>query len=62
MSSLVEDNVRHLPYYAIREIIEEITACIFDIQNASQEEIVKEILYLLNHSPRCRGLIDELLT
>ncbi len=62
MNMLLEDNVRHLPHYAAKEIIEEIAMCISEAVRGEEGELLKEIAYLLNHSSHCRDLINELLT
>ena len=59
--SLLEDNVRHLPYYAIDELAEEIVLAISQTISQKEKELLKELRYILKHSPRCSSLINELL-
>ena len=61
INSLLEDNVRHLPYYAIDELMEEIVLAISQTISQREKELFKEIMYILKHSPRCLFLINELL-
>ena len=59
---LSQENIRHLPNYAIEEIIEELILILPPSLSQEEQEILREIKYFLKHSPICRGLIDELLT
>lgn len=59
--ALLEDNVRHLPHYALNGLFEEIFLSIPESFSHAEEELLKELKYLLNCSPRCRAFIEEFL-
>ena len=59
--SLLEDNVRYLPYYAVDELIENIISVISEEISQGEKELLEEIKCILRHSPRCTILIHELL-
>ncbi len=59
--SLLEDNVRHLPYYAVNELIENVISAVSESISQSEKELLEELRYLLRYSPRSTILIEELL-
>ena len=61
INRLSEDNVRHLPHYAVSELKEEITLAISGTLSQSEKELLKELKNILKLSPRCKDLVNELL-
>ncbi len=59
---LIEDNVRHLPSYALKEIWEELMEIRVSKKDKEEREILMDVWYLLRLSPRCTNIVNELLT
>ncbi len=60
---LLEDNVRYLPTYALLEIVEELRKIISEESfEREEEEILREILYLLKLSPHSFSFLEDFFT
>ena len=60
--SLIEENVRHLPDYAVNELMERIALALSEAISGDERELLLELKYILKRSPRCTVFTDELLT